>query len=83
MTVVRLKPKQTTVREGWQWTGQPREKWPMWVENSCKFLIGTNIVIYRRSGNVVVNLTEWIVRDLDSTDVIPYTEDELWKEFER
>jgi hypothetical protein len=87
MTVIRIRPKSTAVREAWQWTGQPRDEWPEWVRSTTKakwHAEGEEILILRRrSGNVIVFHEEWLVRDLDSADVIQYTDAELWKENER
>lgn len=82
MTTIRLTPKQTTVREGWQWTGQPREEWPAWVQAAVVPRYHDELLLSRRFSGLVINLNNWLVRDPASTDIIPYTDDELWKEFE-
>jgi hypothetical protein len=84
MTVVRLKPKQTTVREGLAVDrAAARGMAGMGARRVRQIDRHTLRVKAGRFGYRIAYANDWLVRDLDSTDVIPYTEDELWKEFER
>lgn len=60
--------KRTPVVDAWQHDGSPARTWPTWVQNCVtrKHVGGeTHLLLHRRSGIQVVNLTDWLVRNLD------------------
>jgi len=77
MTLVR--PKSET-REAWQYTGQPVEEWPMWVQGCC-YQFAEDAIIVRRSGQQIIRSSEWLVRNLDG-DPEWLTHDQMRKEYE-
>ena len=55
-------------REAWQYTGRDGAfEWPLWVLNTTGWRGGNeeDLVLKRRSGLQVINLTDWLIRDLD------------------
>lgn len=76
---LRLHPKTQPV-DAWQYTGQTRDRWPVWVRGCCEIRNGLMIHI-RRSGDQELRIDEWLVRDLDG-EVAFYTTPEIAAAFE-
>jgi hypothetical protein len=85
-TTLQLKPRPPAATLiAWQFVGQPLHQWPSWVQASCTLQTGPDGALElrheRRSGNQIVFMDEWLVRDLDG-GVSFYTDSELHREFE-
>lgn len=65
--------------EAWQY--KPPQYMPLWVFN-CTMWGEGGLLHKRRSGNQLLNIDEWLVRDLDG-EINFYTDAEMWRIFER
>jgi hypothetical protein len=83
MSDIEIAPKTGTTLRTVQYTGQVICDFPVWARKSLSKLNDGTLILHRRSGSQAVYLTEWLVKAPDSADILCYSNDELWKAYER
>jgi len=70
------------VHRCWQYlSGTSMLEWPMWVVSRTRYT-ANGLVVDRSTGAQVVGYGDWLVHDLDKTDLLWYDEKTFKKEME-
>ena len=66
--------------EAFQWTGQPRDEWPVWATPGLLMESGSALYAYNLNGPVRVNRGDWCI--LGENEIYPCTDAEFNKRYE-
>lgn len=80
MTEIQVRPK-ADKRIAWQYEGSHMNE-PAWVIHCTGWNNIGKFILKRQSGNQIINIGEWLIKDLDG-GIIWCPDKDMWKDWEK